>query len=266
MLDTLQSLLPFFAISLAINLVGLLIAFRLQTDKLTDASYALTFVTITLFALVRADQLDIEQLIASAVVFLWAARLGSYLVMRVVKFGKDNRFDEMRKSFWKFGRFWLLQAITVPIVLLPVEILFVGDLARQTVISVFVLGIALSLFGLIFEAVADIQKFKFITQKPRPKGWIETGLWQYSRHPNYFGEIVVWYGLFVATTAAVEPLNQVVIAAIGPIFIASLLMFGSGVPILEKKADEKWGKQKKYQEYKKRTSLLVPLPPRKGNV
>ena len=263
MVNTLQSLLPFFGISLAINIVGLLIAFRLQTDKLTDASYAITFVTIVLFALVRADRLEIEHYVASAVVALWAARLGSYLVMRVVKFGKDNRFDEMRKSFRKFGRFWVLQGITVPIVLLPVEMLFVGDWGRQTVVSVFVFGIVLSLFGLLFEAIADIQKFKFITQKPKPKGWIETGLWKFSRHPNYFGEIVVWYGLFVATTAVIEPLNQVLIAAVGPLFIAGLLLFGSGIPIFEKRADDKWGKQKKHKEYKKRTSILVPLPPRK---
>lgn len=263
MLETLQDLAPFFAISLGINIVGWLIAFRLQTDKLTDASYAFTFVTIVLFAMVRADRLDIEQYVAGAVVMLWAARLGSYLVMRVIKFGKDNRFDEMRKSFWKFGRFWILQGITVPIVLLPVEILFIGDLARQTVMSVFIFGIALSLFGLVFEAVADIQKFKFITQKPKPKGWIESGLWKYSRHPNYFGEIVVWYGLFVAATAAVEPLHQVMIASIGPMFIAGLLLFGSGIPILEKSADKKWGNQKKYQQYKRNTSILVPLPPKK---
>lgn len=263
-MEILRDLLPFFGISLAINIVGLLIAYRLQTDKLTDASYSITFASIVVFAMVQADRLDFEQYAAAVVVFLWAARLGSYLLMRVMKFGKDGRFDEWRGNFWKFGRFWLLQAITVPIVLLPVELLFIGDLARETVMSVFIFGIALSLFGLIFEAVADMQKFSFITQKPRPKGWIESGLWKYSRHPNYFGEIVVWYGLFVAATAAIEPLNQVLLAAVGPLFIAGLLMFGSGIPILEKAADKKWGKQKKYQDYKKRTSILVPLPPKKG--
>lgn len=264
MVDTLQALLPFFAIALGINIVGFLIAFKLQSDKLTDASYALTFVTVVLFALIRADRLEFEHYVVSAVVFLWAARLGSYLLMRVLKFGKDNRFDEMRKSFWLFGRFWVLQGITVPIVLLPVEMFFVGDLARNSIVPVFVAGVAISLFGLLFEAVADLQKFKFITQKPRPKVWIETGLWKYSRHPNYFGEILVWYGLFVAATASIEPLNQVLLSALGPLFIAGLLMFGSGIPILEKAADKKWGKQKKYQEYKARTSILVPLPPKKG--
>ncbi len=263
MIELFQDLLPFFAISFAINGIGLVVAYRLQTDKLTDASYALTFVAVTLFALIQVERIEVEQVVASVVVFLWAIRLATYLVARVTKFGKDARFDDKRSSFKKFGQFWLLQALAVPIILLPVEMLFIGDLARTAVLPVLITGVVISLFGLLFETIADAQKFKFITQKPKPKGWIETGLWKYSRHPNYFGEIMVWYGLFVVATSVVEPLSQVLVASVGPLSIAGLLLFASGIPILEKKADQKWGNIKKYQEYKKRTSILVPLPPRK---
>jgi steroid 5-alpha reductase family enzyme len=119
-------------------------------------------------------------------------------------------------------------------------------------------GLYVFTLGLLTETVADLQKYRFNNQ-PKNKGkWIDSGLWKYSRHPNYLGEIVVWVGVWLFVLPYLEGVNMYVVA-ISPLYIAGLLIFGSGIPILEKSADKRWGKDKKYQEYKKKTPVLVPF-------
>ena len=124
------------------------------------------------------------------------------------------------------------------------------------------IGVAMWLFGLVVEATADIQKFRF-TQNPVNKGkWIAEGLWSWSRHPNYFGEITIWTGMYIALIATLTNPERIV-GLSSPLFIAGILLFATGIPILEKQADERWGKEKAYREYKKRTSELLLLPPKR---
>lgn len=245
-------------LSLGINIAMFLVAYKLQSDKLTDISYAVTFFVLALYATIQSNA-SLFHIVLLVAVFLWSARLGSFLLYRVHKVGKDSRFDAMRGSFVKFGQFWVLQAVTVWVLMLP--IIFASQFTSELSIGVWA-GLTVWGLGLLIESLADIQKFTF-TQNVANKGkWIESGIWKYSRHPNYFGEILVWTGVYLMVIQAL-PLHFALIALISPIFISTLLLFVSGIPLLEKAADKRWGGSKGYQQYKRRTSILVPLPNRR---
>jgi steroid 5-alpha reductase family enzyme len=251
-------LLILLLVAVGLNFLMFLIAFRRQTDKLTDISYALTFILLAgLTVWLYSADVAAAHIVAVVMVCLWAVRLGGFLLYRISKTGQDHRFDEMRGNFKKFLQFWLLQGVSVWVILIPVLLLLMSPNATVSVMSL--LGIFIWAVGLLTEATADIQKFRF-SQNPKNKNkWIDEGVWKYSRHPNYFGEICVWVGMYIFAAANLS-IAQTIPALISPLFITSLLIFVSGIPKLEKSADERWGKDKKYQEYKRRTSILVPSP------
>lgn len=244
-------------VSIIFNLLSFAIAYKRQTDKLTDISYAITFVALSIFAITQSSKEGLNYL-ALLMVLLWAIRLGGFLLYRVSKAGRDSRFDEMRKNFPKFFLFWLLQGVTVWVLMLPVLALS-GSTTRITIFTV--VGFFVWLLGLAIETVADYQKLKF-SQNPKNHGvWIDTGLWHYSRHPNYFGEILVWIGLYLLVVSSLTTLNSLISLA-SPLYTTGLLVFVSGIPILEKSADKKWGHNKSYLKYKQSTSLILILPKR----
>jgi steroid 5-alpha reductase family enzyme len=245
---------------LTLNIIGFLIAFKFKTDKLTDISYALSFAGIATYGAVTNTMSDAKWIVFG-LAMLWAARLGSFLLYRVHVVGRDQRFDEMRKSFWLFGRFWVLQGLTAWVVMLPASFLFQSK-GSPDLHTVTILGAAIALFGILFEGMADWQKFKFNQNKKNKGKWIASGIWKYSRHPNYFGEMTVWYGVYTACLPWLTD-RQSLISILSPLTIVMLLVGVSGIPILEKSADKRWGKDKKYQEYKRRTSILIPMPLKK---
>jgi steroid 5-alpha reductase family enzyme len=249
----LEALITALIVSFAINISMFLVAFKLKSDKLTDISYAVTFITVALYGLLQSDA-ALGHIMLAGMVFVWALRLGGFLLYRVIKNGKDSRFDDMRGNFVKFGKFWMAQALTVWVLMIHSILAFNADLTWNKVLLV---GFIVWAAGFLLEATADLQKMRF-TQK---NTWIESGVWNYSRHPNYFGEILVWFGIYLYIVPNLN-LGQIVVGAISPLFIATLLLFVSGIPILEKSADKKWGKLRGYQEYKRRTSILIPLPKR----
>jgi steroid 5-alpha reductase family enzyme len=251
-------LLILLGVALVINLAMFGLAYKFQTDKLTDISYAITFVVLVVAGLYM-HPVDAAKIIAAIMVGLWAFRLGAFLLYRISKTGKDSRFDKIRGDFKKFLQFWVGQGLSVWVILLPVLLLLDSHHTGFTALSI--LGLLIWAGGLTLEAVADLQKLWF-TRDPANKGkWIDEGVWSYSRHPNYFGEISVWVGTYLFAVSSLD-VWQVVVAIVSPLFITSLLLFVSGLPKLEKYADERWGKQKAYQEYKRRTSLLIPAPKR----
>lgn len=247
--------------SLVVNIGMFFVAFKNKTDKLTDISYALTFFLIACFALFRSSSDVVSQAIFVAVT-IWSTRLGGFLLYRVWKKGKDARFDQMRGSFIKFGRFWLLQGITVWVVMLG-PVMLISNIGKDRPFSASLLmGLLVFSLGLLIESIADVQKYNFSLVKSNKEKWIQEGVWKYSRHPNYFGEMLVWLGLFMAGLQYYSGVETAV-AFISPLFIFCLLMFVSGVPILERNADKKWGSDPEYKKYKKRTSLIVLLPNKK---
>lgn len=252
----LETIFLYLLISLLFNVVLFFFAFKFQSDKLTDISYALTFMLIGTIAFVSND-ITVYSSILLLMVFGWALRIGSFLLYRVIKVGKDARFDEMRSSFVKFGQFWVLQGLSVWVLMIPF-VLAVGN--ANSALGIFAyIGVAVFLAGLCIETISDLQKMRF-NSKPENKGkWIESGIWKYSRHPNYFGEILVWVGVYIYAVQVLS-VPAALVAVVSPLFISLLLLFVSGIPLLEKSADKRWGSIKSYQQYKKRTSILVPLP------
>jgi len=240
-------------ISLGLNLILFIPAYKFQTDKLTDLSYSLTFIIIAVFAFARSSG-SAAHLLLLIIVLAWALRLGGFLFIRINKMKKDSRFDEMRQKPWSFFRFWFFQGLTVFVVLAAALAFWSNPLARINAISyagwlIFGLGLAL-------EAMADYQKYRFSNTKTKDI-WIDTGFWRISRHPNYLGEIMVWLGVYIFCFTSMSVTGRFLGLA-SPIYIAGILLFFSGMPLIEKSADKKWGKLKDYQEYKKQVPSLVP--------
>jgi steroid 5-alpha reductase family enzyme len=245
-------------IALAVNGVFFAVAAARRTDVVTDLSYSLTFAVLAVVLLFTGAAEPI-QLVASLLVVVWAVRLGTYLFRRIMRMKVDHRFDGMRDDPLRFARFWLLQAITVAVVMLPVTYLLDRD-DPPGIGAWSIAGAAVWLVGLLVEAIADAQKSAYKAKAENRDRLVASGLWRYSRHPNYFGEMLVWWGLFLYTVPVLHGAAFAVVA--GPVFITLLLLFVSGIPPLERSAEEKYGNDPAYREYKRRTSILVPLPPR----
>jgi len=247
----LEGILISLGFSISLNLLMFVPAFRLQTDKLTDISYALSFIFLAgTFLLISS--LELSKIILFLMILAWGLRLGAYLLIRIRKMKRDPRFDGKRENFFKFMKFWLVQGLTVWLIMMS-STLYFNKTTSINYLSYWGLGIFS--IGLIIESVADYQKYTF-KLKNKSK-WIESGLWHYSRHPNYFGEILVWVGVYVFTSSSLN-LVESIIALISPAYIIITLLFISGLPPLEKRYDKKYGKLKAYRDYKKRTSVLIP--------
>lgn len=166
--------------------------------------------------------------------------------------------DKMRNDLKQLAVFWSLQAIWVWTVSLPVTLANASS-QNPSIQTQDIIGWIMYLSGLLIEAISDQQKLQF-KQKPSTTGrWCDIGLWKWSRHPNYFGEILLWWGVFVASLAVLGSWKW--IAIIGPIFITLLLLFLSGIPLLEYSADKKFGGITEYRDYKRITSPLLLFPP-----
>ncbi len=190
-------------------------------------------------------------------VALWAIRLISYLLVRILKIKKDSRFDKIRGKPLEFLKFWAFQGLAVWVIVLP-SIYLLNFSENRSISLIMVLGVLIWALGLLIETISDWQKFTFKNNPQNKKLWIQSGLWKYSRHPNYFGEMLCWWGIFIFASPFLEGLSWLTI--ISPIFITYILLFVSGIPLLEKRYEKKYKNNKKYQEYRKKTSILIPLP------
>lgn len=246
------NLIHYLLIALAFNLIMFVFAYLFKTDHLTDLSYALTFVFLISLGFLTTNLSKIK-LILFLMVLLWAFRLGIFLFIRIRRIKKDKRFDGIRENFLKFFGFWFFQGITVWIILLP-SLMLLNSSAKISLLSW--IGFAIWFLGLSIETFSDLQKYQFNKNNERGK-WISTGLWKYSRHPNYFGEIFCWLGVYLFSFSSLTSIQKI-FAFNSPVFIAILLIFITGLPKLEKYADKKWGKLKEYKEYKRKTSILIP--------
>ena len=256
--------LPIFAIGVGlaflIQWLAFIPAFIFQTEIFYDLTGSITYITVTLVTVILSPEAGTRSLLLAALVLIWAGRLGTFLFRRILKAGKDERFDDIKVSFLRFLNTWTLQGLWVTFTLSAA--LAAITAREQKELGVFaVLGLLIWLFGFVFEVVSDAQKSRFRSQPENEGKFIHTGLWAWSRHPNYFGEITLWIGVALIALPVLQGWTYVTL--ISPIFVALLITQVSGVPMLEKRADEKWGGQEDYEEYKANTPVLIPRPPRK---
>ena len=254
-----NTILLYLIFSVTFNLLMFVPAFLFKTDKLTDLSYSITFFVIAILLFI-SNPMTLPSALLTAMVLIWAVRLGSYLFMRIQKTKRDKRFDGMRESFPRFMRFWILQGISVWVIML--SSIFFSEYQVGELNVVMIAGFIIWLTGILIETFADIQKFKFKGNPDNSGKWIESGLWKYSRHPNYLGEILVWAGIYVFVLCSLSGIDTL-ISLVSPLYIFIIIRFLTGVPILEKKADEKWSANPEYQNYKEKTGLLLLKFPRK---
>lgn len=247
---------------LGINLLFFIIAFIRKTDVVTDLSYSLSFLTLVSYLFFRYGQGTLLEWLVWAAISLWALRLGSYLLVRIIRIKVDHRFDDKRDSFLRFGAFWVLQTVTVWVIMLPAIMLFtyVGT-THITLLSY--IGLGTFLFGLLLESIADHQKSRF--KASGSDGIITTGLYATCRYPNYSGEIIIWWSIFLMILPSLSALQYLSIA--GPLFISLLLRFVSGIPLVEQARNKKYSEEAWYQAYVANTGLLLPKPGKhKGKV
>ncbi len=226
------------------------IAYTLQIDKVTDFAGTANFLVLAVFTLYLGGEFSFPKILASLMVILWSLRLGVYLTYRIMVWGEDNRFDELRTKFWSFLGFWVYQILWVFLTSLPV-IYFNSLDSPSELNTIAIIGAVMFGIGFIIEAWADYTKFN---HKLHGEKWCTNGLWKYSRHPNYFGNILLWFGIFIFCYAYDVPQWTI----IGPLWTTFLLVFVSGLPFLEASADKKYGTDEEYLRYKKETSILVP--------
>ncbi|KAG9289896.1 hypothetical protein G9A89_010202 [Geosiphon pyriformis] len=267
------------------QLLFFIIAYFFQFDKFTDFAGGSNFIIIAIISLVLGQEYYTRQVVAATLQIVWGIRLGAFCYYRVYKSGGfDSRFDEMREKFFNFLGFWIFQMVWVWTCSLPVIFVNsprVGDPERggrdvDFGTATDIIGLVLFVFGLSIESIADIQKLRFRLSRSSSLEIMEKGVWAWSRHPNYFGEITVIFfelififkwGIFflcIQPTISGVGTNLPWISILSPLFTTTLLLFVSGIPLAERPTQKKQveaGNEASYLSYLERTSILIPLPP-----
>jgi len=253
--------LPFFGLVVGlvyvVQWVAFIPAFMTQSERFFDITGSITYVSVTTIAVLLSPVKDGRSVLLMAAVLVWAVRLGTFLFTRVQKEGKDGRFDELKPSFLRFLLVWTLQGLWVTFTASAALVGITTQVRRPLGIAALV-GFVAWLIGMAVEVAADTQKSRFRADPANRGRFISTGVWAWSRHPNYFGEIVLWLGVAIIAAPVLRGWQWV--AMVSPVFVTVLLTRISGVPMLEQRADERWGGQVDYEAYKARTPVLVPLP------
>ena len=248
------------AMAFLVNWIAFIPAYVAQTEHYFDLTGTVTYISLILFAGLVNPEGDLRSLLLAALVILWALRLGSFLFRRVKRDGSDGRFDRLKPYWPTFLMVWTLQGLWVFLTL-------ACALAAMTSSEVVPLGafawvgVGVFFFGWGIEVAADGQKKTFRSDPNNRDRFIETGLWSWSRHPNYFGEITLWVGLALVAFPTLYGWRYFVL--ISPVFVYILLTRISGIPLLEERGEKKWGGESAYQAYLERTSRLLPRPPRR---
>lgn len=249
-------------VDVAIQWICFAISWLLGTEKFYDLVGSSTFLLLTWMTFSwgghEGTAASHRQLLQSFCVTIWAIRLGSYLFSRVLVAGEDRRFRKAKQNAFLFLFYWTVQAVWVYVVLCPTIVINSkpGHLHDPPLTLVDAFGYLMFWFGFLFEVFADFQKSRFRADPANEGKFISHGLWSISRHPNYFGEIVVWVGLFVPASRVVVGWEW--LTMVSPLFTAFLLIKVSGIPLLERYADKKWGSVEAYQKYKAKTACLIP--------
>jgi steroid 5-alpha reductase family enzyme len=233
-------------------------AFLFKTEKFYDLTGSLTYIGTILFALFATgsfQNLQLGNIVVGLAIIFWAIRLGSFLFMRIRKDKKDGRFDSIKTSFSQFFMTWTLQGMWV-FICSSAALIAIASPTGVIVNSLFIIGFLMFIFGFAIEVIADNQKSAFRSIPKNKDSFINEGLWARSRHPNYFGEITLWTGITVMGLSTFVGMNY--LAIFSPIFSYLLLVYVSGVRMLEYRGHKKWGHLEDYKNYKNSTPKIIP--------
>ena len=236
-------------------------SFLAKTEKFYDITGTLAYLITLYLASVLTSyssgaSLEPRTLIIIGMVSFWALRLGIFLFIRVLKVGEDRRFREAKKSFSKYLVWWTMSALWVFLTTANALTLIINN-KKLVNEPIFYLGLLIWFIGILFEIIADEQKRRFRLNEENRGKYISSGLWSISRHPNYFGEIILWIGIAIISLPTLSGFQYVTL--ISPLFIYLLLTRISGVNLLEESSDKKWGDLPEYEQYKRETPVLVPF-------
>ncbi|XP_067881014.1 uncharacterized protein si:ch211-210c8.6 [Heterodontus francisci] len=232
------------------------VASILQTEKFFDLAGSGTFCILTYLSYRWNGTSYLRQKIQSVLVTVWSLRLGLFLFLRVLKEGRDRRFNKVRNNPKQFFVYWTLQGVWIFITLLPTLILNTQEKDQPLCVLDYT-GWIIWILGFATETVADQQKWNFKSDPENVGKFIQTGVWAYSRHPNYLGEMLQWTGLFISASTVMKGVDYV--SMLSPVFLWYLLTHVSGIPTLEKQAMTRWGHDPAYLEYVKNTPTLWPF-------
>lgn len=256
--------LPAFAVvvaaAFAVQWLAFVPAWFLQTERFFDLTGSITFLVVTVGALLIRGGFDPRSLVIAAAIAVWALRLGPFLFLRVRRDGEDRRFRQIKPNFPVFLMTWTLQGLWVS---LTAAAALAALLARESTPPDWTLaaGLVLWILGFAVEVTADAQKTRFRAVPGNRDRYITSGLWAWSRHPNYLGEIVLWIGIAVIAAPALEGWQLATL--VSPVFVWLLLSRISGVRMLEARANRKWRDDPGYRDYVRRTNTLLLWPPRR---
>ena len=244
---------------LLVHLVVFIPSFIMRTEHYFDLTGSLSYITgIGCAWWLSPNTWNPMNIILGMMILVWAVRLGSFLFLRVKKVGKDIRFDDLKSHILSFSMVWVLSALWVYITVSAALAAMTSSTALGLDVWFFA-GIVLWIIGLAVESVADAQKYAFKFSPDSTGRFISHGLWAWSRHPNYFGEIVLWFGIAIMSFPVLAGYQYITL--ISPLFVWFLLTKISGIPMLEVKADKRWGEDEEYLRYKASTPILVPKSP-----
>ncbi|MBC8300821.1 MAG: DUF1295 domain-containing protein [Pelagibacterales bacterium] len=241
-------------IAFVIQWVLFIPAYLMQTEKFYDLAGSFTYISIISYVFYKSSEFNLGNLILSIFIIIWAVRLGSFLFFRIQKAGEDKRFRDIKPSPTRFFMTWTLQGMWVSICS-ACAITAMSTSEGIIVNTLFFVGAITFILGFLIEIIADNQKTKFKNNPNNKNKFISTGLWSYSRHPNYLGEITLWTGVAIMSFSSLSGFQ--LITLISPVFTYLLLVYVSGVRLLEARGKRKWGHLESYQEYIKNTPTLL---------
>ncbi|KAG8926571.1 hypothetical protein FRC02_008796 [Tulasnella sp. 418] len=282
-------------VTIGYQLAGFAIAWTFKFDKITDFTGGSNFFVLALLTLLLGNTFHARNIVASVLVMIWATRLGGFLLFRVLKRGSDSRFDDIRSHFFKFlgvQPFEPGSGVVTEIIYVIQQDFglakssgcgFVSEISEGGNNPKFgqgadIAGIVLFALGWLVETIADIQKYRYKSAKPPKTEPCTSGLWKYSRHPPYAGEITVWWGIWVLCLTpsrhgdlSSSAMRAQYAAIVSPLFTMILLIFLSGIPTAEKPQAKRYflmsqkpeysGAWSNYKQYVERTSVLWLVPP-----
>jgi len=244
-------------IAFAIQWIAFIPAYVFQTEKFYDLMGSITYLTVIWFTLMSSSNestlVNIGNIVIVLLISSWAIRLGTFLFLRIKKDGEDKRFRTIKPSASRFFMTWTLQGLWVSLCSMC-ALTAISSEGGIVLNLFFYLGVAIFIFGFAIEIIADKQKSKFRSIEANKDSFITTGLWAKSRHPNYLGEILLWLGVAVISISSLSGWQYLTL--ISPIFTYLLLVYVSGVRMLEDMGDKKWGHNEEYIKYKSMTPRL----------